>query len=407
MLTAFFKKHLLTALENLPTARVHLTLPDGTARSLGRGGPRYAVHIRNDAFFRRFALSGDMGLGESYMDGEWSADDLPGLLGAGLRARDRLPLDTPLSMAVNLVHDAWHWTRKNTRLGARRNIEAHYDLSNEFFTAFLDRSLTYSCGYFENAQTSLEEAQEAKLRRLADKLGLRPGMKVLEIGCGWGSFALLLAREYGCLVKGLTLSPRQQRLASARVEAAGLADRVEISLEDFRDTRGSFDRIVSVEMFEALGYENWGTFFARCHSLLARDGTVGLQVITIPDHRFEQYRKHCDWLQRYIFPGSLLGSIHHMTGAMIERTPLLLHGLEDIGIHYERTLLLWRERFWRNQEAIRNLGFDERFMRMWDYYLSVCAAAFGTRTLSTVQMVLTRPGNLALGGIADARERAA
>ena len=186
-----------------------------------------------------------------------------------------------------------------------------------------------------------------------------------------------------------------------------LTDRIDIALEDFRETTGKFDRIVSVEMFEALGYENWQVFFSKCHELLAPEGTIGLQVITIPDHRFAQYRKHCDWLQRYIFPGSLLGSIHHMTGAMIERTPLLVHHLEDMGVHYERTLLLWRDRFLQNLATVRGLGFDERFIRMWDYYLSVCAAAFGTRTLSTVQLVLTRPQNLSLSVVPAARERAA
>jgi len=407
MITRILKQHTLKALEGFGGGPLELRLPDGSVRMFGRGERRRTVTIHDDSFFRKFALGGDMGLGESYMDGDWSADDLPGLLSTALLARDTLPLDTPLSLLLNTTKDAWHWTRRNTRLGAKRNIEAHYDLSNEFFETFLDRTMTYSCGFFADDRTSLETAQEAKLRRLADKLDIRPGMNILEIGCGWGSFALLLAREYGCRVKGLTLSKRQHELARERVAQAGLTDRIDIALEDFRETTGTFDRIVSVEMFEALGYENWEVFFSKCHELLAPSGTIGLQVITIPDHRFTQYRKHCDWLQRYIFPGSLLGSIHHMTGAMIERTPLLVHHLEDMGVHYERTLLLWRDRFLQNLQTVRGLGFDERFIRMWDYYLSVCAAAFGTRTLSTVQLVLTRPQNLSLGLVAAARERAA
>ena len=407
MITPILKQQTLKALEHFDGGAIELQLPDGSSRTLGRGSRPFRVAIRDDAFFRKFALGGDMGLGESYMDGDWTADDLPGLLSAALLARDTLPLDTPLSLVVNASKDAWHWTRRNTRIGAKRNIEAHYDLSNPFFETFLDRTMTYSCGYFADLGTPLEAAQEAKLRRLADKLDIRPGMKVLEIGCGWGSFALLLAREYGATVKGLTLSRRQYERARQSVEKAGLGAKVEIALEDFRDTNGQFDRIVSVEMFEALGYENWSTFFSKCHELLAPQGTIGLQVITIPDHRFGAYRKHCDWLQRYIFPGSLLGSLHHMTGAMIERTPLLVHHLEDIGIHYERTLLMWRERFLANLPAVRDLGFDDRFTRMWDYYLAVCAAAFGTRTLSTVQLVLTRPCNLRIPGIAARRERAA
>ena len=407
MITRILKQHTLKALEGFGGGPLELRLPDGSVRMFGRGERRRTVTIHDDSFFRKFGFGGDMGLGESYMDGDWSADDLPGLLSTALLARDTLPLDTPLSLLLNTTKDAWHWTRRNTRLGAKRNIEAHYDLSNEFFETFLDRTMTYSCGFFADDRTSLETAQEAKLRRLADKLDIRPGMNILEIGCGWGSFALLLAREYGCRVKGLTLSKRQHELARERVAQAGLTDRIDIALEDFRETTGTFDRIVSVEMFEALGYENWEVFFSKCHELLAPSGTIGLQVITIPDHRFTQYRKHCDWLQRYIFPGSLLGSIHHMTGAMIERTPLLVHHLEDMGVHYERTLLLWRDRFLQNLQTVRGLGFDERFIRMWDYYLSVCAAAFGTRTLSTVQLVLTRPQNLSLGLVAAARERAA
>ncbi|MEO8359008.1 MAG: cyclopropane-fatty-acyl-phospholipid synthase family protein [Vicinamibacteria bacterium] len=407
MLSSFLKKQVLNGLENFEGGTLDLTLADGSIRSLGQGTPRFTIDIRDDAFFKKFALGGDLGLGESYMDGDWSTDNLPGLMSAALLARETLPLDTPLSLAINTVNDAWHWTRKNTRIGAKRNIEAHYDLSNDFFQTFLDRSMTYSCGYFADNTISLEASQDAKLRRLADKLDIRPGMNILEIGCGWGSLSLLLAREYGCKVKGLTLSKRQHELASERVATAGLTGQIDIALEDFRDTTGQFDRIVSVEMFEALGYENWTVFFAKCHELLAPNGTIGLQIITIPDHRFEQYRKHCDWLQKYIFPGSLLGSVHHMTGAMIEKTPLMVHHLEDIGIHYERTLLMWRARFFQNLDAVRNLGFDERFIRMWDYYLSVCAAAFGTRTLSTVQLVLTRPCNVSLPEIAASRKRAA
>ena len=407
MITRILKQHTLKALEGFGGGPLDLRLPDGSVRTFGRGETRRTVTVHDDAFLRKFAFGGDMGLGESYMDGDWSADNLPGLLKTALLARDTLPLDTPLSFLLNTTKDAWHWTRRNTRLGAKRNIEAHYDLSNDFFQTFLDRTMTYSCGFFADDRTSLEAAQEAKLRRLADKLDIRPGMNILEIGCGWGSFALLLAREYGCRVKGLTLSKRQHELARERVAQAGLMDRIDIALEDFRETTGKFDRIVSVEMFEALGYENWEVFFSKCHELLAPEGTIGLQIITIPDHRFAQYRKHCDWLQRYIFPGSLLGSIHHMTGAMIERTPLLVHHLEDMGVHYERTLLLWRDRFLHNLATVRVLGFDERFIRMWDYYLSVCAAAFGTRTLSTVQLVLTRPQNQSLPALATARERAA
>jgi cyclopropane-fatty-acyl-phospholipid synthase len=222
---------------------------------------------------------------------------------------------------------------------------------------------------------------------------------VLEIGCGWGGFALLAAREYGCRVTGITLSRRQLELARARVDAAGLGDRVELRLQDYRDVASRFDKVVSIEMFEALGREHWPAFFGKLDAVLAPNGIVALQTISIPDHRFERYARHCDWIQKHVFPGGLLASVHHVTGAMIRTSPFQLHQLEDIGIHYALTLARWRAAFDARRDAVRALGFTERFVRTWDYYLAVCEALFETRQLGDLQLVLTRPGNDTLAGI--------
>jgi cyclopropane-fatty-acyl-phospholipid synthase len=230
---------------------------------------------------------------------------------------------------------------------------------------------------------------------------------VLEIGCGWGGFALFAAQTYGCRVTGITVSEQQYALARERVTAAGLADRVEIRLQDYRDVTEPFDKIVSIEMFEALGREHWPVFFAKLEELLAPHGLVALQMISVPDHRFESYARHCDWIQKHIFPGSLLASLHHVTGAMSRASRLGVHQLEDVGSHYALTLARWREAFLSDLGRVRGLGFDERFIRMWDFYLAACQALFATRQLGDLQLVLTRPGNPALADIPASRSLAA
>jgi cyclopropane-fatty-acyl-phospholipid synthase len=267
--------------------------------------------------------------------------------------------------------------------------------------------MTYSSAVFEWQGQPLAEAQRNKYRVLAEKAGLGAGQHVLEIGCGWGGFALEAARRYGCRVTGITLSQRQLELARRRVAEAGLADRIELRLQDYRDVRGRFDRIVSIEMFEALGREHWPLFFRRCDELLAPDGVMSLQAIALPDHRFETYARHGDWIQKRIFPGSLLASLHQVTGAMSRTSRLIVNHLEDIGLHYAETLRRWRRSFLSRLEGVRELGFDERFVRTWDYYLSVCEASFATRSLSNLQLVLTRPMNRSLPGIPGARRVAA
>jgi cyclopropane-fatty-acyl-phospholipid synthase len=384
----------------MPDGRVHRFGPADSSRSA-------RIRVKSPAFFRRLLLGGDMGVGESYVDGEWEADDLAAFLTLAAENEDELGIAGRLTRVLNLGHDVVHLLRRNTRRGSRRNIAAHYDLSNDFFALFLDETMTYSSALFEHEDQPLADAQRHKYRALADKAQLGPGDHVLEVGCGWGGFALLAAREYGCRVTGITVSARQHALARARIAEAGLEDRVEIRLQDYRDVAGTFDKIVSIEMFEALGREHWPVFFRKLDEVLAPRGLVALQAISLPDFRFEAYARHCDWIQRYIFPGSLLASLHHVTGAMSQVSRLGVHHLEDIGPHYALTLARWRETFRSRLEEVRALGFDDRFVRMWDYYLAACQAYFATRRLSDLQLVLTRPGNTAIRDLPASRAVAA
>jgi cyclopropane-fatty-acyl-phospholipid synthase len=395
--------------ESWTVGRLVVELPDGVKRVFGPEDSRARAQFRvkSPAFFRRFLLGGDMGLGESHVDGEWEADDLATFLTLAAENEDRLAVVSPLTKALNVGNDVLHRLRRNTRRGSRKNIAAHYDLSNEFFRLFLDETMTYSSALFDSEDQSLADAQRNKYRSLAEKAQLGPGDHVLEVGCGWGGFALFAAREYGCRVTGITVSKRQHSLARARVADAGLDDKIEIRFQDYRDVEGTFDKIVSIEMFEALGREHWPAFFAKLEEVLAPRGLVALQAISVPDHRFEDYARHCDWIQRYIFPVSLLASLHHVTGAMSRVSRLGVHHLEDIGPHYALTLARWRQAFLSKRERVKALGFDDRFIRMWDFYLAACQAYFATRRLGDLQLVLTRPGNASLRGVPAKRPAAA
>jgi cyclopropane-fatty-acyl-phospholipid synthase len=395
--------------EGWRAGRLEVALPDGTTRRLGPVDAvrRARIAIKSPAFFRRLLLGADMGVGESYVEGEWDADDLAGFLTLAAENEDGLRLESRLTRTLNLANDVLHLLRRNTRRGSRKNIAYHYDLSNEFFRLFLDETLTYSGAVFASADEPLAEAQRRKYRILAEKAQIGPDDHVLEVGCGWGGFALFAARRYGCRVTGITISARQHALARARVVEAGLEDRVEIRLQDYRDVAGRFDRIVSIEMFEALGRQHWPVFFAKLDEVLAPHGLVALQTISVPDQRFEDYARHCDWIQRYIFPGSLLASLHHVTGAMSRASRLGVHHSEDIGPHYALTLARWRASFHARLDAVRALGFDERFVRMWDFYLASCEAYFATGRLGDLQLVLTRPGNPRLAGFPGGRSAAA
>ena len=390
----FLRGLVLRRLEGLSEG--HLVLQEG-GRSLefGRRGAALSavVHVRDPAFYADVALGGSVGAGESYMLGRWHADQLTTAL--RILARNRAAMDsleTGFARLAAPLRRAAHALRPNTRAGSRRNISAHYDLGNDFFGLFLDETLMYSCALFERPGMSLAEASAAKLEAICRKLGLAPGQRVLEIGTGWGGFALHAAGEHGCHVTTTTISPSQHRLATQRVRAAGLADRVTVLLEDYRDLRGSYDRMVSIEMIEAIGHRQFPVFFGKAANLLAPDGRMLLQSITIADRHYAAARDGVDFIKRYIFPGCCIPSVSALCGAMAGASDLRLVHLADIGPHYATTLAAWRERFLGNAEAVRRLGYPEPFIRMWEFYLAYCEAGFAERTLGDVQMVLTREG---------------
>jgi len=389
------RRMVLNRLERLAHGRLWLREPDGTVTSYGAAGtePPAALNVRSWRFYLRLAVGGDVGAGESFMDGEWSSPDLVALTRLFLANEDllggRFGAGAPLRLADRILH----LTRRNTRSGARRNIRAHYDLGNEFYRLFLDETMTYSAAVFADPAEDLATAQRRKLRLMAAKAGVRPGDHVLEIGCGWGGFAELAATELGCRVTGVTLSEEQAALARERMRRAGVSDRVEILLADYRDLTGRYDAIVSIEMLEAVGHEYLDDFFAACERLLARHGRVALQVITIPDQLYERYRRSTDWIRKHIFPGGHLPSLEAMQRSIARRTSMVVDDVENIAAHYAESLRRWRAAFMRRLDAARELGFDERFLRMWEFYLATCEAAFTHRKLADLQIVLARPGS--------------
>ncbi|MBK6405605.1 MAG: class I SAM-dependent methyltransferase [Holophagales bacterium] len=393
----------LRALEGLEGGSVVLTLPDGTARRFGREGAR---PIRLEAHswgpLRALVLGGDLGAAEAYLDGEWSTDDLPGLVRLFVANATLFDRETWLTRVASAGNRLFHALNRNTRAGSRRNIRAHYDLGNDLYRLFLDPSMTYSCALFETGRETLEEAQRSKLRRIAEKARIRPGDHVLEIGCGWGSFACLAAQEFGARVTGITLSAEQALWARERVEREGLSDRVEIRLVDYRDLPAegkTYDRVVSIEMLEAVGYRYLPGYFETVDRLLAPEGIAVIQSITVPDDRHERLLRRPDFIQKHVFPGSHCPSVGAIASAVAARSRLLIHHLEDVGAHYAETLRRWRAAFLANLPRVRELGYDERFVRLWDFYLSYCEGGFATRHLGDVQLVLTRSGNRALGPV--------
>jgi cyclopropane-fatty-acyl-phospholipid synthase len=386
-------KLVLGQLEQWRAGALTVTLPDGTIVECGDRAcvRRVSVTIRDWKLFWRALTGGDIGVGESYMAGEWECSDLVELCRLFLRDQSVVEYHSAWTLAARLRHLLLRVARANTLSGSRRNIKYHYDLSNDLYRLFLDESMMYSCAVFERPDMSLAEAQHTKIDEICQRLSLAPGMHVLEIGSGWGAFAIHAARQYGCRVTSLTLSDEQLQLARERVAAAGVESLVDIRLCDYRNIAGSFDRIVSIEMFEAVGYEYYGAFFGQCSKVLKPNGKMFLQTIHMPDQRFDVYRRDFDWIRKHIFPGSLLASVHGISAALMRHTQLRIEWLRDIGPHYARTLHMWRERFMQRLPDVHALGFDDRFVRMWEFYLASCEAAFATRYIGDVQMVLTRP----------------
>jgi cyclopropane-fatty-acyl-phospholipid synthase len=381
------------ALPQLEGGTLAVSLPDGTERRFG-SGPDVRVEIADTGLFRRLATRGKIGLGESYQAGEWRSDDLVAFFELLLRNADAAAARHPRLVRVLSARPSLR--ARNGRRRARRNIAYHYDLGNDLFALFLDETMTYSCAVFDEPTEPLALAQTRKYAQIADQLRLGPDDRVLEIGCGWGGFALYAAGERGAHVTALTISPSQAALARHRVSEAGLADRIEIVEQDYRAHEGSYTKLASIEMLEAIGERQYPTFFAACDRLLERRGIACIQTILVPDQRWNRYRKTPDWIERYLFPGCLIPSLTALTRAMTESSALTVHGVHEIGHHYAETLRRWRERFHARIDDVRALGYDERFVRTWDFYLGYCEAAFRTRSLRDVQLTLTRPFNEAL-----------
>ena len=389
------KKLFLSMLEELQGGSLELVLPDRTlAFGDGRAELRTQLVVHQERFFARALLGGDTAIGEAYMDGDWSTPDLVTLMQLAVRNLAQLEKSSTFFSSFSHFADRLrHRLRANTVEGSRRNIHAHYDLSNEFFRLFLDESMVYSCAWYETAEDSLETAQFQKLDRICRKLELQPKDRVLEIGTGWGAFALHAARNYGCQVTTTTISQQQHEYARVLFDGADKDRRIELLLKDYRDLSGSFDKIVSIEMFEAVGFEHYDDFFRVCDRLLKPDGSLLLQTISMNEQRFLQYLKQSDWIQKYIFPGAQLASLRGVLESLARATRLSLFHAEDMGVHYARTLAAWRERFLARIAEVKALGFDDRFIRMWDYYLAFCEGAFLERHISDFQLLLTKNYN--------------
>ncbi len=363
----------------------------GRGKRFGDGlGPTAVVDVHStDSFWQKLALRTRIGFGESYVDGDWDADDLVALfelLSVNLEAAE----SHPVFRVLHKLHELRpHRAQRQSPAAARDNIHAHYDLGNDLFQLMLDETMTYSCAVWERPGMSLADAQRAKYRRICEKLQLVSGDHVLEIGCGWGGFAIYAAGEYGCRVTGLTLSPSQASLARKRVREAGLDELVEIREQDYRHTEGRFTKVASIEMLEAIGLAEHETYFRAIDDFLEPDGIAVIQTIAIPDKRFERYSRRSDWIQQYIFPGSLIPSVGAVERATAN-TGLQIADVEEIGPGYAETLKIWRENVESRVDEIRALGYDDRFLRIWRFYLSYCEAAFRARVLRDVQLVLAR-----------------
>jgi len=386
------RARLLDQMDALDGTPLRLRDAIGTSE-LGRGTGALTIDVRDATFYRAIAMNGSVGAAEAYIDGAWECDDLVGLVRLLVRNRDLLDgMETGLARMGSLALRAWHALRRNTRDGARRNIAAHYDLGNDFFRLFLSDDLMYSSAMYAGTDDTLEQASTRKLERICRKLRLQPGDRVVEIGTGWGGFALHAAGRYGCHVTTTTISREQHALASERIAAAGLQDRVTLLLEDYRDLRGQFDKLVSIEMVEAIGAPNLDGYFARIGSLLAPDGLALLQAITIEDHRYAQALRSVDFIKRHVFPGSFIPSVAALLASKARSSDLALVHLEDFGSSYARTLQAWRERFLAQRTRVHAQGFDERFVRLWEFYLAYCEGGFRERSIGVAQMLFAKPG---------------
>lgn len=397
----FYESILLNAFNKMPNGKLNITMPNGTTFAFGKeASPTANIAIKNDAFFKRCVLYGDIGFGESYVNGDWDTDSITDVIKWFIHNIEYAPSVSGSrlnSYSLNFlkgINKLNHLLRKNTLSGSQKNISEHYDLNNAFFALFLDSSMTYSSAYFKDTKMSLHEAQYAKYDRLCKNLKLNPGDHVLEIGSGWGSNAIFMAKHYGCRVTSVTISEEQFKYAKQKAIEEQVNDKVTFELKDYRNIEGTFDKIVSIEMLEAVGANYYETYFVKCHQLLKKDGLLALQVITCPDSRFEELKNGIDWIQKHIFPGSLLPSVGALNKAINQVSDLSLVNLKEMGLDYAHTLNIWFNEFNKKLDEVKKLGFNETFIRQWNYYLCYCEAAFAMRNISVMQLLYSRPNNL-------------
>jgi cyclopropane-fatty-acyl-phospholipid synthase len=395
ILDTYARQSLFSLLGRLRRGRI--TISEGEAHQAFSGEKEKRdlqafITVRHPHFYSQAVLGGSVGAGEAYMAGLWTCDDLTALLRIILLNSDVfLGLDAGLARLRSPAFKFYHFLHKGTREGSRINIAMHYDLGNDFYELLLDETMTYSCGIFERQNSSLKEASVAKYDRICRKLEPSPSDHVLEIGTGWGGFAIHAAKQYGCRITTTTISRAQYDYAKERIKSAGLADRVTLLLQDYRDLTGRFDKLVSIEMIEAVGHHYLNDFFRCCSDCLSAQGSMALQAITIADQSFDRHKKEVDFIKRFIFPGSCIPSIAAIGHAIAEATDLRLFHMEDLTPHYARTLRAWRERLFQNLDKIKALGYSDTFIRMWEFYLCYCEAGFAERYLADVQMLFIKP----------------
>ncbi len=353
---------------------------------------RVTIMVNSGKFYSKVVFGGTIGAGEAYMSADFYCSDLTAAVQLLLRNRDVLDgMDDSLLRLTAPLHKVFHWLHDNTRRGSRHNIASHYDLGNRFFGLFLDSTMMYSCAYFKTPEMTLEDASKAKLDHICKKLSLAPGDRVLEIGTGWGGFAIHAAKYYGCHVTTTTISKEQYDLAKKRIQLERLSDRITLLNTDYRDLKGQYDKLVSIEMIEAVGHKHLDVFFKKCSELLEPEGMMLLQAITIADQRYRDATKTVDFIQRYIFPGSFIPSITAISASVTKATDMRLFHMQDIGPHYATTLRLWRERFMGQLPKVRAMDYPEEFIRMWEFYLCYCEGGFLERAIGDAQMVFIKP----------------
>ena len=394
LLNQLAKRIVLSKLENMNTGLLQI-VDEGQIFQFGEpdlSDLKSTITVRDASFYSSLAFGGSVGVGEAYVRGDWDCNDLTTLVRLFLINRDVVDdVDKGSSSFSAIMNKGFHWLNKNTPTGSQRNISAHYDIGNDLFELMLDSTMMYSSAVYADSESSLEEASLNKMHRLCQKLELSEQDHLLEIGTGWGGLAIYAATQYGCRVTTTTISKQQYDYTKQLIIEKGLQDRITLLLEDYRDLQGQYDKLVSVEMIEAVGLEHLDVYFEKCSSLLKSDGLMCLQAITIQDQRYEQAKNEVDFIQKYIFPGGSLPSITAISQALTRATDMSVYNIDDIGLHYARTLRDWRERFFQYENKVRKLGYDESFIRLWEFYLCYCEGGFLERSISTVQAVISKP----------------